>query len=127
CSAQHRPVMTQRPGHWLDVDAQTTLPLLFQKRVARTPDAVAYHFFLPKTQRWQTLTWRQAGQRVAAWHALLHSAGVKPGDRVAIMLRNSPEWLCLDQAILSLGAVTVGLLCTDTPGNNAAVLEHAGA
>src|SRR5699024_9318892 len=50
-----------------------------------------------------------------------------PGDRVAIMLRNSPEWLCLDQAVLSLGAVTVGLFCTDTPGNNASIIEHAGA
>lgn len=101
--------------------------MLFEQRVARTPDAVAYHFFAPRSERWRQLTWRQAGLRVAAWRGLLLEAGVQPGDRVAIMLRNSPEWLCLDQAILSLGAVTVGLYCTDTPGNNAATIEDSGA
>src|SRR5699024_9611279 len=115
---------TTRPGHWLEVDAQTTLPALFRQRVARTPEAVAYRFFARRARRWQSLTWRQADARVSAWRALLAGAGVKPGDRVAIMLRNSPEWLCLDQAILSLGAATVGLLCTDTPGNNAAIVAH---
>src|SRR5699024_876380 len=88
---------------------------------------VAYRFFARRARRWQSLTWRQADARVSAWRALLAGAGVKPGDRVAIMLRNSPEWLCLDQAILSLGAATVGLLCTDTPGNNAAIVAHSGA
>lgn len=119
--------MTTRPQHWLDADEQTTLPALFQQRVARTPDAVAYHFFAPRRKRWITLTWRQAADRVVAWGALLLDADVKRGDRVAIMLRNSPEWLCLDQAILSLGAVTVGLYCTDTPGNNAAIIDDSGA
>src|SRR5699024_6739420 len=117
--------VAKRPSQWLNINDKTTLPLLFQKRVARTPDAVAYHFFARKNRRWQTLTWRQVAQRVAAWRALLRAAGVEPGDRVAIMLRNSPEWLCLDQAVLSLGAITVGLFCTDTPGNIAAVVEHS--
>lgn len=119
--------MTTRPQHWLNVNTQTTLPLLFEQRVARTPDAVAYRFFAPKTEQWAELTWRQAARRVAVWRALLMDAGIESGDRVAIMLRNSPEWLCLDQAVLSLGAVTVGLFCTDTPGNNAAIIENSGS
>jgi len=119
--------MATRPDHCLTTDAQTTLPALFAQRVARTPDAPAYRFYAPKSERWIEMNWRDTARRVAAWQAILTSAGVQPHDRVAIMLRNSPEWLCVDQAILSLGAVTVGLLCTDTPGNNAALIDDSGA
>lgn len=64
---------------------------------------------------------------MAAWRAVLVAAGVGRGDRVAIMLRNSPEWLCVDQAVMSLGAATVGLFCADTPAANARLIEHSGA
>src|SRR5699024_735139 len=105
----------------------TTLPDLFQQRVACTPDALAYRFYAPREKRWGELSWRAAAARVQAWRAVLNETGVVAGDRVAIMLRNSPEWLCVDQAVLSLGAVTVGLYCADTPGNNAAILQDSGA
>lgn len=119
--------MHARPDHCLDTDAQTTLPALFAQRVARTPDAPAYRFYAPKSERWIELSWRDAATRVAAWRSVLAAAGIRPGDRVAIMLRNSPEWLCVDQAVLSLGAATVGLFCNDTSGNNAALIDDSGA
>lgn len=119
--------MAAQPDHWLDTSACTTLPALFAQRVARTPDALAYRFYTPGRQCWVELTWRETAERVAAWRAVLAAAGVGAGDRVAVMLRNSPEWLCVDQAVLSLGAVTVGLYCTDTPGNNATIIDDSGA
>ena len=116
-----------RPEYWIGSDAAATLPELFAARVARTPDALAYRFYSPRRHAWVELTWAQAAERVSAWRAALAAAGVAPGDRVAIMLRNSPEWLCLDQAIMSLGAVTVGLFCADTPASNAHLLHDSGA
>lgn len=35
--------------------------------------------------------------------------GVKPGDRIAIISENRPEWVYTDMAVLSLGAVDVPL------------------
>ncbi len=119
--------MIERPDYWIAPDTAPTLTALFEQRVARTPDALAYRFYAPKAPRWIELTWRQASERVAAWRAALAAIGVEPGDRVALMLRNSPEWLCVDQATLSLGAVTVGLFCADTPASNAALLDDSGA
>jgi long-chain acyl-CoA synthetase len=43
---------------------------------------------------------------IAHW---LHTAGVKPGDRVAIAMRNYPEWMLAYWAITSMGAVVVGM------------------
>jgi len=120
-------VTRQQPEHWIPPASADTLCGLFAARVAATPDVIAYRFYSPRRHEWIELSWRQAANRVAAWRAVLVAAGIKHGDRVAIMLRNSPEWLCVDQAVLSLGAVTVGLFCADTPAANARLVAHSGA
>lgn len=53
--------------------------------------------------------------------------GLDQGDRVAILVHNSPEWVAVDQAAMNLGLVTVGLFCRDTPASNAGVIADAGA
>jgi len=40
-------------------------------------------------------------------HALVHDLGVTNGDRVAIAMRNYPEWIAAFAAITSVGAVAV--------------------
>jgi long-chain acyl-CoA synthetase len=50
--------------------------------------------------------WAQAA-RIA--HVLVHECGVKPGDRVAIAMRNYPEWMLAFMAITSLGAIAVAM------------------
>jgi acyl-CoA synthetase (AMP-forming)/AMP-acid ligase II len=40
-------------------------------------------------------------------HALVHDHGVKPGDRVALVMRNTPEYPMLFMALASIGAVAV--------------------
>lgn len=42
-------------------------------------------------------------------YALVHTYGVKVGDRVGIAMRNLPEWIVSFAAILSIGAVSVSL------------------
>ncbi len=42
-------------------------------------------------------------------HALVHHYDVKPGDRVAIAMRNLPEWIISFAAIICVGAVSVSL------------------
>ncbi|HET7794335.1 MAG TPA: class I adenylate-forming enzyme family protein [Rhizobacter sp.] len=50
--------------------------------------------------------WRQASR---IGHVLVHQCGVKPGDRVAISMRNYPEWMLAFSAITSIGAVAVAM------------------
>jgi long-chain acyl-CoA synthetase len=52
--------------------------------------------------------------------------GLKPGDRVGIMLRNSREWVVFDQACLGLGLITVPLYTDDRPENIAYIVREAG-
>ena len=41
--------------------------------------------------------------------ALVHTYGVAPGDRVAIAMRNYPEWVIAFAAITSIGAISVSM------------------
>ncbi len=57
----------------------------------------------------ERLTYAQTHQRVASLANWLIQQGVKPGDRVAIAMRNYPEWLQAYWATLSVGAAVVGM------------------
>ncbi len=49
----------------------------------------------------------QAASRIA--HVLVHTCGVRHGDRVAIAMRNYPEWMLAFSAVTSIGAVAVAI------------------
>lgn len=56
-----------------------------------------------------TITYGDAHQQVTAVAAWLVERGVKKGDRVAVGMRNYPEWAMAHWAIQCIGAVTVSL------------------
>ncbi len=54
-------------------------------------------------------TYTQAHEYVGSIAQWLHQLGVVPGDRVAIAMRNFPEWMLAYWAVTSMGAVVVGM------------------
>ncbi len=57
----------------------------------------------------ERLTFEDAWQRAAALAALLQAHGVGKGDRVAISMRNYPEWIIGFMAATSLGGIAVAM------------------
>src|SRR3990167_1797543 len=57
----------------------------------------------------ERLTYGAAHKQVNAVAAWLAAAGVKPGDRVAIAMRNFPEWMLIYWACVSTGIAVVGI------------------
>ena len=57
----------------------------------------------------ERLTYAQAHANVASIANWLRSNGVAPGDRVAIAMRNYPEWLQAYWAAISIGATVSGM------------------
>ncbi|HPB21855.1 MAG TPA: class I adenylate-forming enzyme family protein [Novosphingobium sp.] len=57
----------------------------------------------------ERITYAQAHARVNAVAAWLADQGVKPGERVAIAMRNYPEWLLIYWACVSTGIAVVGM------------------
>ena len=80
-----------------------------------------------REEGWREVSWREAGQRVDALARALLARGVAPGDRVAVLSRTRLEWMLLDWAIMSIGAVVVGLYPTNTASECAYILGHSEA
>jgi long-chain acyl-CoA synthetase len=118
--------VAQVAAHVIPVEAAGTLDGLFRERVKRTPGAVAYRHFNEQHGNWRDYTWGQIDHQVARWQLALEREGLQPGDRVAVMLRNCPEWVIFDQAALGLGLVVVPLYTQDRPENVAYILQSAG-
>src|SRR5512135_2354612 len=108
-------------------DVAVTLDGLFHERVRRSPGKTAYRYFDDHACEWRELTWQQVAHEVARWQAAMEHDGLQPGDRVAIMLKNSPQWVVFDQAALGLGLVTVPVYVADRPENVAHTLQDSGA
>lgn len=109
----------------ISIDEAGTLDGLFASRVRRTPDREAYRYFDKDGKSWQSYTWGEMATEVARWQTAMRGENVSQGGRVAIQLRNCPQWVMFDQAALSLGLVTVPLYTDDRPDNIAYILRDA--
>jgi long-chain acyl-CoA synthetase len=76
--------------------------------------------------KWLPISSREFGINVARTARALHQWGIRPGDRVAILSENRPEWPTADMATLALKAVTVPLYTTLTAEQTAFVLNDSG-
>ena len=112
--------------HVISVEAAGTLDGLFRERVKRTPEGVAYRDYNQQHANWRDYTWAQINHQVARWQSALEKEGLQAGDRVGVMLRNSPEWVIFDQAALGLGLVVVPLYTQDRPDNVAYIVNDSG-
>ncbi|MBX9680656.1 MAG: AMP-dependent synthetase/ligase [Gemmataceae bacterium] len=76
---------------------------------------------------WHDVSWDERLEMVRSASAALLAAGLKPGDRVAILSENRPEWVIADLAIMGAGMVSTPL---HAPLSTSAIrfqLEHSEA
>ena len=111
---------------YITPETAQTLPGLLHHRTKSSPASAAYGFYDDEKQIWEDLNWQQVTECVVAIQAALSQEQLVKGDRVAIMLRNCPEWMMFDLAALSLGLVTVPLYTNDRPENVDYVIQDAG-
>jgi len=77
--------------------------------------------------RWQSLTYRDMELLVAHAASLMGECGLVPGDRVAILSENRPEWAIVDYAALALGLIVVPIYPTLPHDQVGYILRNAGA
>jgi long-chain acyl-CoA synthetase len=70
-------------------------------------------------------TWAEAMDQVRRMAAHLQSLGLKPGDKVGLLSKNTAHWLMTDFAIWMAGLVSVPLYPTLAAGTIRQILEHS--
>ena len=99
-----------------------TLPALFAGTVKYFGDRKAMALVCERPK-----TYNEIHQEVQALIAYLELLDIKPGDKVAILSANMPNWAVAYYAITFMGAVAVPLLPEFLPAEIQNTLDHSGA
>ena len=105
----------------------TTIPCLFEERVKRSGDKKAYSQFDPVQNKWVDYSWNEMSAGVEQWRRAIIADNFMPGERAAIRLSNSREWVLFDQSVLAQGMVVVPVYVEDRADNISYILEDTGA
>jgi long-chain acyl-CoA synthetase len=77
--------------------------------------------------KWRDHSWNEVAEKSARLRAGLIKSGLKPGERVAILSDNSPEWVVVDLAVLGAGGIVVPLYTTSGIDETRHVIADSGA
>ena len=102
-----------------------TLPRIFFQQVKDRRHEIALR--RKEFGIWNRITWDEYGKLVKKAAAGLIQAGLQPGDPVAILGDNRPEWLVCHVAAMAIGCVTCGVYSTNAPEQVAYVVGHSEA
>ena len=108
-----------------DVEHANNLVELFLKRADEKGDAP----FLgsKKDGSWQTISWREAADKVCLLAESLRGLGLNDGDRVTLVSENRPEWCIADLGIMAAGCITVPAYTTNTERDHVHILDNSGS
>jgi len=108
--------------------AGTTAPQLFWKLAGEHPEMPALHSMRGGTPgAWDSWTLADYAATVAKAVAGLQLAGVEPGQRVVLMMRNRPDFHWFDLAAQFLRATPVSIYNSSSPEEVQYLVGHAGA
>ena len=118
-------LQNRRGTRYLMFDDSATIADVFAMRCRTSPNAPAYREFVSTTKQWEGIDWREAGDQAARMREGLRREGLQTGERIAVMLKNSINWIVADQGAFSHGLVTVPIFVDDRPDNVAFILNDA--
>src|SRR6478672_10409996 len=95
----------------------------FFGRVAKTPDAEAFRF--PRGEAWESVTWKQVGDKVEALAAGLIALGLEPEQRVGIASGTRYEWILADLAVMCAAGATTTVYPSTNAEDTAYILSDS--
>ncbi|MEV4809974.1 AMP-dependent synthetase/ligase [Micromonospora avicenniae] len=110
----------------LDVPYRS-IPDMFLKRVAATPDRQAFAHPAADDSGPVWLTWAQVGRRAKAIAAGLHGLGVSLENPVAILANTRIEWVLADFGIMCAGGATTTVYPTTEPEDATYIIADSGS
>jgi long-chain acyl-CoA synthetase len=90
-----------------------------------TPDLALYRQF--SGDAWADVSAAELAPLIGRWQSAFTTLGLVAGDRVALCVKNSVDWIAIDLAALGLGLVVVPLYVDDNPENVAWCVGNAEA
>ncbi|MGQ1889632.1 AMP-binding protein [Thermophagus sp. OGC60D27] len=73
----------------------------------------------------KTITFREVGQSIYRCHRVFKALGIKPGDKVALIGRNSTNWALAYLGTITYGAIVVPILPDFSPADINHIVNHS--
>jgi long-chain acyl-CoA synthetase len=108
--------------------AGQTVPGLFTTTVGARPEEVALRWRSPGAESaTNALTWAEYADRACRVAAGLRALGVRPGQRIVLMMRNRPEFHYTDMGALLAGATPISIYNSSSPEQIEYLAGHSEA
>lgn len=97
--------------------------------LALIEDSIRNHWDLPAYSDYEghTFHFKDVARRIEKFHIILEQAGIKKGDKIAIVGRNSSNWASTFFGTLAYGVVVVPILHEFKPDNIHHIVNHSEA
>jgi long-chain acyl-CoA synthetase len=94
------------------ISESTTIPKLLRNVIA-TIHKEDQTFLLHKTgEKWEEVSYREVLHYADAISSYFLEMGIRKGDRLGLIIENSPEWVYYDQALQQIGGINVSIYPT---------------
>jgi long-chain acyl-CoA synthetase len=102
-----------------------TIPDRVQNFGRTLGNKAAMHYYADDV--WHAVSWAEYAHRSRVFAGALLANGYEPGDGVAILSDNCPEWLIAEMGAMMARAVAAGIYQTCTPEQTAYIAQHCEA
>ena len=108
------------------VIAEDTVPKVFLRTATAHPDVVALRRMAGDApDSWEETTYGALREQVAAVAGGLQAAGLEPGQRIVLMMRNRPEFHVVDLAATFLRATPISIYNSSSPEELQYLVHHS--
>lgn len=98
---------------------------LFRSVCEKNPDKVAYRY--KHGREWRQVTWRENQKTCRNISKALLGLGLKKDEKVNILCSPRLEWIQIDIATVSIGAIIVGIYASNLADDCAFIINHSDA
>jgi long-chain acyl-CoA synthetase len=98
---------------------------LFKNVCEKNKDKIAYKY--KDGTSWKPVTWGEHQETCKKISKSLMALGIEKGDKVSILSWTRLEWIQVDMATVSIGAVIVGIYHSSLPDDCAYIINHSDA
>jgi long-chain acyl-CoA synthetase len=102
-----------------------TIGSMFLDNAKRYADRICMKAYIDR--QWKSFSWKQVEENVRHFAYGLLSLGLEPGDKVALMSENRPEWAWTDLAVLCLGGAIVTIYPSNTAPQAQYIIQNSEA
>jgi long-chain acyl-CoA synthetase len=109
------------------ITESTTIPGLLRNVVDHVHSENSTFLIHKVNDSWEEISYKQVLHKADAVSCYLLEMGIKKGDRCALIIENSPDYVYYDQGIQQIGAVNVSIYPTLADDEVEYILKDSGA